>query len=550
MPQLEFGRAGVCQSLLILLASTLAASVSSRSADAQYNPAESPPPNGVGATPSAGFPNSGYPDPGDEPPVSLGIGSPTAGYQPQTMRPPAYGPPGSAGLDVSGASAGNRSMLFPGDRGKPIVDVRIVGNRNVKEDTIMSYLRTRADRLFDPEIVQADKRRLQKSGLFADTNVLTQNVDGGLLVTFQVFERPTLRYIKFHGNRGLSDKALLKESGLTVGDALHTFSIQEARRKTEELYHRKGFPQARVTIREGEDRSDQGAVFSISEGPMQRIVDVEFVGNTIASDSRLKTQIQSKPDFIPYLALFRGKVDRDKIDQDVGTLTAYYRNLGFFRARIARELNFDETQQWLKLKFVIDEGPRYQIRNVSVIGNTRFDSETLLSQLRLASGEFFDAGKMQRDQSTLTDIYGGLGHVFADIKADPRFLDEGNQLDLIYNITEGQQFRVGKINVHVSGEYPHTRESVVLDRISIRPGDIVDVREVRASERRLKASQLFETDPASGKSPRIVIQPPNLEDVDEFVAEKPRYSGIRGQSPDADGVPAVVNVYVTPRSRR
>jgi len=154
--------------------------------------------------------------------------------------------------------------------------------------------------------------------------------------------------------------------------------------------------------------------------------------------------------------------------------------------------------------------------------------------------------------TTLRDIYGGLGHVFADVRADPRFLDEGNQLDLIYDITEGQQFRVGKINVHVAGEYPHTRESVVLDRLSIRPGDIVDVREVRNSERRLKASQLFETDPGSGKAPRIVIQPPNLEDADEFVAERPGYPGVRGQSPDGNSevVLVDVDVYVTPRGRR
>lgn len=286
---------------------------------------------------------------------------------------------------------------------------------------------------------------------------------------------------------------------------------------------------------------------------MQRIVSVEFVGNTIASDGRLKTQIQSKPDVIPYLAIFRGKVDRSKIDEDVDRLTVYYRNLGFFRAEIARELNFDATQQWLKLRFVIREGPRYQIRNVSVIGNSRFGSEALQAQLKLQSGEFFDAGKMNRDVTSLRDIYGGLGHVFADVRADPRFLDEGNELDLIYNVTEGQQFRVGKINVHVAGEYPHTRESVVLDRLSIRPGDIVDVREVRNSERRLKASQLFETDQASGKAPRIVIQPPNLEDAEDFVAEKPGYSAVRGQSPDQDDDgESVVNldVYVIPRVRR
>ena len=104
-------------------------------------------------------------------------------------------------------------------------------------------------------------------------------------------------------------------------------------------------------------------------------------------------------------------------------------------------------------------------------------------------------------------------------------------MDVVYNVTEGDRFRVGRINVHISGEFPHTRESVVLDRLSIRPGDIVDIREVRASERRLKSSQLFENDPATGKAPRIVIRPPQLDETGS-IARQQGSTTVRGQSPD------------------
>jgi outer membrane protein insertion porin family len=73
---------------------------------------------------------------------------------------------------------------------------------------------------------------------------------------------------------------------------------------------------------------------------------------------------------------------------------------------------------------------------------------------------------------------------------------------------------------------------VVLDRLSFRPGDIVDIREVRNSERRLKASELFIRDPAEGDPPRIVIRPPNLADASN-IARGSNGPIIRGQSPDA-----------------
>ncbi|MEO8495426.1 MAG: POTRA domain-containing protein [Planctomycetota bacterium] len=431
---------------------------------------------------------------------------------------------------------------LPAPQGPLVAQVRITGNETVKEDTIFSYLRTRKDRLFDPETLQADKRRLTSSGLFREVRIYTQEAAEGMVVTFEVFERPTIREIEFRGNRGLTDRTLLKQCGLKVGDALNFYAIEEARRKIEDYYRSKGFPKAEISIIEGNEAEHRAAVFAVAEGPLQRIEKVEFVGNQFVSGKRLETQIQSKPGYLYYL--LRGKVDLSKVEADVEKLTAYYRSFGFFKARIGRELDFDDDNKWLTLRFVIDEGPQFVVRNVSVFGNSLFDTPALEGSLNLQSGQYFNQGKMDRDVNTLRDVYGGQGYIFADIKAEPRFSFENpGELDLVYNVTEGEQFRVGRINVHIAGEFPHTRESVILDRLSIRPGDIVDIREVRSSERRLKASQLFETDPQTGKEPRVVIRPPDLNDA--RTATQPQSNGtVRGQSPDYRELD--IDIYVDP----
>ena len=58
------------------------------------------------------------------------------------------------------------------------------------------------------------------------------------------------------------------------------------------------------------------------------------------------------------------ELDRGQIDEDVKSLTAYYRSFGYFLARVDRKLEFDEKQNSLKITFAIDEGPRYFVRNV------------------------------------------------------------------------------------------------------------------------------------------------------------------------------------------
>ena len=419
-----------------------------------------------------------------------------------------------------------------------VVEVRIEGNRTVKLEKILPHVHTRAGRPYDPNQIEKDVRDLNRTRLFVTIRPLSKQVPGGRLVIFQVVERPVLQSVTIIGNESISKKTLLKETELKVNGAADPFAVEEGRRKIEDLYQKKGFSKVRVTVLDGNKPGDLKAVYLISEGPKQKILWISFVGNTIVSGARLQTQIKSRH---PYVWLFKGEVDRKLIDEDVERLIAYYRGLGFFRARVGRELEFNEKQDWLTLTFVIDEGPRYKIRNISINGNRRLATEQLAAKLKLQSGEFFNQGKMTQDVTALQDQYGGIGYVFADIKPENRFLDEPGQLDLVYNVSEGDRYRVGRIDVEIKGENAHTRITTVLNRLSLSPGDVVDVRKLRESERRLKASALFLNDPTKNAVPKLVYRPPELEDKDKEteVADRPtsRTSYYDGRMPQGMGQP-------------
>jgi len=413
----------------------------------------------------------------------------------------------------------------------PILDVRIIGNKTIGTAEIRRHIKSLKDRPYDAQLVQEDLRRLFATRKFQNVRVHRKVVPQGVYLTYEVLERPTVREILFIGNKYMSDKRLLKESGLAQGEALNIYTLQEARRKIEEHYHSKGYVKTRVTIEEGDRPGDRRAVFRIDEGPIERIWSVRFVGNDphLVSDARLKTLVKSKPGFLKYL--FRGTVDFSVIDEDIQRLTAYYRNLGFFQAKISRELDYDDSGQWITLTFVINEGPRYKVRHLEVLGNEVFRAEDLKEQLTLKTGEFFNMPKMQKDEQTLRDLYGSNSYIYADIKASPRFLeDPPGQLDLVYEIKEGEMFRVGEIDVQIAGEYPHTKKSVILNRLSFRPGDIINMRKIHDSERRLKAAQLFVTNPSEGTPPQIIIPPPELQDA-ASMARRHKPTTARGQSP-------------------
>jgi outer membrane protein insertion porin family len=412
-----------------------------------------------------------------------------------------------------------------------IVEVRIEGN-HATEVSKLPKLVTRAGQIFDAQGIEEDVRSLHRSRKFVDVHPKYVRVAEGIVVVFQVVERPMLRYVKYVGNERITTRALRKQAEIDVGDAMDPYVVEEARRRIESHYHEKGYEAAKVTTVEGDKAGDKGAVFLIDEGRNRKSLWTSFVGNTIASDARLLTQIKSKPGVF---WLIGGNIDRTVVEQDVEALTAYYRSLGFFQAKVGREVEVvhEGNRDWTHLTFVINEGPRYTVRNVSFVGNSRFKTEFLERDIKLKGGEFFNQAKMDADLNLVRDIYGGRGFVFADIRADPRFLEEPGQLDLVYNVTEGQRYRVGKINVRIRGEHPHTRHSTVLNRLSLRPGDILDIRKLRDDERRLKSSSLFLADASKGEGPKIVFSKPEPEDT--RVAREPepqRPPGFRGQSPD------------------
>src|SRR5690606_3950457 len=181
------------------------------------------------------------------------------------------------------------------------------------------------------------------------------------------------------------------------------------------------------------------------------------------------------------------------------------------------------------IRWVIYEGPQSQVRNVTILGNQLFATEDLVSRLKLPGGHQFERAKVQGDVEWLKQLYGSRGYVFTDVQADVRFLEEPGQVDLVSSIDEGKRFRVGRVIVHIGGENPHPRIQTALNRLSIRPGEIADIREFRASERRLMQSALFHNEPMRNIYPKITF---HIPDPQEQVYQASEGSNVRGQSPD------------------
>ena len=403
-----------------------------------------------------------------------------------------------------------------GNAADRIADIRVVGNRSVSSHQILRNLQTRPGRFLDPDRLQQDVSRLwSMPEIRRVKGPYLERTDSGVIVTLEVEERKLISQVDFIGNRGIADRTLKRESGLEDGKPLDINEIRMAKNRLEEYYKEKGYPRTQIEVMEGNESDDSKVVFLIHEDEQQRVWKVNFEGNTIASDARLRHFVKSKPGI---LKVFGGLVNRDEINQDITRLTSYYRSLGFFNAKVGREISESNDGRWLTIRYIINEGPRYKVRNVSFVGNQVYTDDQLATMVGLKPGESgnpeFNSAKMKRDVTSLRDLYGSEGFVFSNIEAEPRFLEEPGLLDIVYKIDEGKQYVVGNINVHYVGGGGITKRETVINRIGVRTGEPINIREIRNSERRLSASQLFAVGGQSGgPPPRIVVRPPELKEL-------------------------------------
>lgn len=399
-----------------------------------------------------------------------------------------------------------------------VAEVRLIGNQVISTTDILAELQTRKGRFYSEETVLSDVSRLNDMGSFDHVTFETEErvtrangssnaTQKSVLVTFYVRERAMVSKVIYHGDYRMNDRELSGRSGITEGDPLSEFAIETGKRRLLDYYHEEGFNQAAIEASIGLPGDTNAVVFRINEGPLERIEDIQIEGASIVSESRLKKVIQSRGPMIGFLSYIGNVADMKKIDADVNVLASYYHNLGFLTATVGRRIEYDETGKWLTIVFVVHEGPRFKVGDVQIVGNEYVTEESLRKRLELKANDTFSGTKMRKDIGEIVYGYGELGFIYAEVNPKTIMRDENGIVDLVYEITEGDRWKVNSIRVEIDGEPHLMRESTMLNLIEMREGDYIDRRDLETGRNRIERSNLLETNPTIAEPPDIIVKP-------------------------------------------
>jgi outer membrane protein insertion porin family len=370
-----------------------------------------------------------------------------------------------------------------------VAEVKIAGNRRIEADAISRVITTKAGSVYHKEQISKDIKSIFEMGYFDDLRVESVPGPAGLIVTFHIKEKPTIRRIKFTGNLRFNDEELKENMTISTGSILNIYKVRNNIDHIESMYKEKNYHQAKVTYKLAPLSNNQADIeFAIEEGPKLYVTSIQFEGNKSFSEKTLKKQIQTSEKGFFYWLSSSGDLDRTKLDQDSALLSNYYLNHGYINARVA-DPQVDLGEEGIRITFKIEEGARFKVGKIAVAGDLILPKEELLKGLDLGKSEYFNREKLRNDVIALSDLYGNHGYAYADVK--PLVKEDANRLavNVTYEIQKKQE--VYYENIFIEGN-TRTRDKVIRRELKVHEQERFDGAALKQSIRRLYRLNYFE----------------------------------------------------------
>lgn len=366
--------------------------------------------------------------------------------------------------------------------------VVIRGNRRIEAETILSYMNLTEGQTVTPEDLNRATRRLFDTGLFKDVQVVP--TQGQLIV--EVVENPSINEIAFEGNDDLADEDL--EQIINLRSRLpFTVSAAEADAQSIiEVYRRTGRYGAEVEpviIERSDNRVD--LVFEIIEGDLTEVSAIDFVGNQVFSDRRLRSVIETSEAGL-FSAFFSTDVyDPDRLELDKELLREYYFERGYADFTVlSATAELTQERDGFFITFSVDEGEVYTFGDVSVSVTARgLDPAEFQSLIPDdLQGEDYNASLIEEIANELTDLASQRGFAFVQIRPRPRKNEVDRIIDVAFEVIEGPKVFIERIEIAGNTS---TLDRVIRRDIDLIEGDPFDARKIRLAERSIRALGYF-----------------------------------------------------------
>ncbi|MFO1462357.1 MAG: outer membrane protein assembly factor BamA [bacterium] len=372
-----------------------------------------------------------------------------------------------------------------------IVDITVEGNRTVETQVVLSQVQQQKGAAYSREKASADLARVYKLGLFEDVEVEKVAVPGGVNLVFRVVEKGPIDKIVIEGNKKVGEGKIREAITVKVNAPPDNRKLADSKEKIKEIYSKEGYGATTIETEVREKGGTRELVFKINESKAEVVRGVNFEGNTVFSDGKLRRMIRTKKKGILSFLTGSGKYREEQIEQDIALITYNYLNKGYMKVRVGQpKVEYSEKEKGLILTYYIDEGDPYRIGELSFEGDILTTRPELMKQLHTMKGNLYSQKIMEEDLQKLTEFYGNQGYAFANINPQTNLHEDTKTADINFVVDQGKKVFVERINI--TGN-TITRDKVIRRELRVVENSLYNESLVRLSKRKLEQLGYFET---------------------------------------------------------
>jgi len=395
------------------------------------------------------------------------------------------------------------ALLAPGlalaeEEGPTIAEIVLEGGVTLTLDTVYYYLGLEPGDPLDQKSIAKGFQSLWDSGLFEDVRIEVEPVsETEVKLRVIVVERPFVSSVVFEGNKKISSTTLkdkLDEKGVELprNVPLRMTSLARIQTVIQEIYAEEGRRSARVRYRvEVVSPKERRVVFTINEGGKVKIRDVDFVGNDVFTDRRLR-RVLKKVKKVKLYRLWGKKVIffPESWDEDRDNLRHHYMNFGYKDVKVGEpELEvlvlrpekerLSRQKHRMMITIPVEEGEAYAVGSIRVEGAKLFDPERLKTLFQIQPGSTYSYQVIETGMEAIRDFYHNQGYIYAytnQILTDRE--GEDHVVDVVVDVFEGDRFRLGRLEFKGN---TRTNDKVLRREFRISEGDYMAMGVFRAS---------------------------------------------------------------------
>lgn len=376
------------------------------------------------------------------------------------------------------------------------------------------------------EVTSAIKR-FWRQGLFSDVSITLEKVKGDdCWIKIALKQRPRIAEIEYDGVKKSEREDLDLQMGVAKGSQVTPNILDRAKKIIKRYYDDKGYKNADVEIYQTDSEVGENMVdltVFVDKHEKVKIHELRIDGLAYWDSVGVRIWPPFKKDYMTYRGanrtmkktnarhkwynIFRAKKFTDDLYKaDKKALLEKYHELGFRDARIVSDTVSKYDEKHVDIAMHIEEGQRYYIRNIEVVGNSVESTSTLLTYLQMQPGDVYNQVKLDKrinqDEDGIGTLYMDQGYLF--FRMDPIEVNiDGDSVDLELRVTEGPQAHINKVVINGNDRlYEH----VVRRELRTRPGELFSKTDLVRSARELAQTGHFDPEKMN---PRPV---PNYED--------------------------------------